>query len=216
MIRVEALRVRAGEFALGDIGFEIPTGAYALLTGRTGSGKTTLLEAVCGLREVEAGRIVLMGRDVTRLPPAARGIGFVPQDGVPFRTLSVYENLAFAPRVHGWTAVDIDRRVNELAELLGIGALLDRRPRGLSGGEIQRVALGRALAARPPVLCLDEPLSALDSDTRADMLELLRSVREKSGVTTLHITHDVAETLPLADRVLALEGGRVVERPMQP
>ncbi len=209
MIRVENLRVQAGTFSLDSISFEVATGQYAVLMGRTGAGKTTLMESICGLRRVAGGRIRLMDRDVTGLKPAERGIGFVPQDGALFETMAVRQQLSFALTVRKWKRPETDRRVNELAELLGIKHLLDRRPAGLSGGERQRVALGRALAARPGVLCLDEPLSALDDATREEMYGLLSSVRRLAGVTTLHITHNRSESIRLADVVLLLEAGKI-------
>lgn len=209
MIKVENLSLRAGAFRLDRVTFEIPTRSYGVLMGRTGSGKTTIMEAVCGLRPVLGGRILLMDREVTRVPPAQRGIGFVPQDKALFSTMSVRENLSFALVLRKWSRAAIDDRVGELASLLGIGKLLDRRPEGLSGGEAQRVALGRALACRPPILCLDEPLSALDDETREEMHVLLRSVREHTKVTTLHVTHHLSDTQQLADRILILRGGVV-------
>jgi ABC-type sugar transport system ATPase subunit len=209
MISVEALAVRAGTFALADVAFSVPTGKYALLMGRTGSGKTTILETLCGLRRAEAGRISLDGRDVTRLKPAQRDIGYVPQDGALFQTMTVREHLEFALRVRRWRRAEIVQRVAELAELLGIGDLLARKPRGLSGGEAQRVALGRALSFRPRVLCLDEPLSALDDDTRHSMIDLLKKVQHETGVTALHVTHNRGEAEKLADCRLQLVEGRV-------
>src|SRR5579884_668875 len=161
MIAVDNLSLRSGAFAVDGVSFVVPAGAYGVLMGRTGCGKTTLLEAVCGLKPVRAGRVRLLGRDVTDLHPSRRGIGYVPQDLSLFPTLRVRDNLAFALEVRRRGRAEIDRRVGELAELLGLGRLLDRWPQGLSGGEAQRVALGRALAAAPPVLLLDEPLSAL-------------------------------------------------------
>jgi ABC-type sugar transport system ATPase subunit len=210
LIRLEKLAVRAGTFSLDDVSIEVPRGEYGILMGRTGSGKTTLLEAICGLRSVVGGRIVLMDRDVTRRKPAERGIGFVPQDGAIFPTMKVREQIGFALFIRKWTRRDIDRRVGELAELMGISALLDRKPDGLSGGERQRIALGRALAANPGVLCLDEPLSALDDATREDMYSLLQSVREHTGVTTLHITHSRGEARRLGDVVFLIDNGEVV------
>ena len=209
MIAVERLSLQAGTFQLANVNFEIPAGAYAVLMGRTGSGKTTLLEAICGLRPVAGGSIMLQGQDVTWLEPAARGIGYVPQDRALFQTMTVRDNLAFGLVLRQLPAAEITRRVDELAELLGIELLLNRRPAGLSGGEAQRVALGRALAIRPGILCLDEPLSALDDNTREEMYALLKSVRERTGVTTLHVTHHLAEARRLADRILRLADGRI-------
>lgn len=209
MIALEWVTFRSGEFCLRNVSFEIPAGGYGVLMGKTGSGKTTILEAICGLREIEEGTIRLDGRDVTALRPADRGIGYVPQDRALFQTMSVRRNLAFAPRVLGWSPDQINARIEELAALLRIASLLDRFPAGLSGGEAQRVALGRALAARPKILLLDEPLSALDDKTWEGMVELLEAVRRATGVTTLHVTHRREEARRLADRVLILADGAV-------
>lgn len=209
MISVSNLAVRIGSFSLNDVSFEVPAGGYAALMGRTGSGKTTVLEAVCGLRSVTAGTIRLAGRDVTSLKPAERGIGYAPQDGALFATMTIRDHLAFSLIVRKWSKADIDRRVAELVELLGITHILDRKPAGLSGGERQRVSLGRALAFRPAILCMDEPLSALDDATREEMYELLSTVRQHTGVTTLHITHSKSEAAALADQLLVLENGAI-------
>lgn len=209
MIRVKDVAIRAGAFHLRQLHFEIPSGQYAVLMGKTGSGKTTLLEAICGLKPVLAGAITLDDRDVAGLKPAERGIGYVPQDRALFHTMTVRENLAFALSIRRWAREAIAARVAELAKLLGLEKLLDRKPHGLSGGESQRVALGRALAARPGILCLDEPLSALDDDTREEMYTLLKSVQQYTGVTTLHVTHHLGEAERLADVILVLREGRI-------
>lgn len=209
MIQVEHVSIRAGEFRLTDVSFTVPAGRYAVLMGRTGSGKTTLLESVIGLRTIYSGSIKLHSEDVTRLNPAARGVGYVPQDGALFSRMSVRDHLAFALFVRRAARQVIDKRVKELAELLGIGHLLKRTPHGLSGGERQRVALGRALSFNPRVLCLDEPLSALDSETRSQMCELLSSVQQQTGVTTLHVTHNLDEAQRLGDCLLRIEDGRI-------
>ena len=207
MIELENVEVRAEAFRLQGITACIPTGSYSVLLGKSGAGKTTLLEAICGLKAVHAGCIRLLGRDVTALPPAQRGIGLVPQDGALFPTMSVRENIAFALAIRKWERPRMARRVEELAELLGITRLLSRRVTGLSGGEKQRVALGRALAFAPAILCLDEPMSALDDETRAEMIALLHTVRAETGVTTLHITHHLPEARALADVCLQLRDG---------
>jgi ABC-type sugar transport system ATPase subunit len=213
MISLSQLTIRQGTFSLERVSLEIPTGQYGVLMGKTGTGKTTILEAVCGLRPVTAGSIRLLGRDVTALRPAARGVGYVPQDGSLFSHLTVREHLAFALVVRRWSRAAIKRRVGELAGLLGIEHLLDRRPHGLSGGEIQRVALGRALAMRPGVLLLDEPLSAVDEDTRGEMYEMLLSVRRQTQTTVLHVTHNRSEAERLADRLFELRNSGVHEVP---
>jgi len=209
MIAVEQLTVRVGAFALEDIAFEVPAGQYAVLMGRTGVGKTTLLEALCGLKPVTGGTIRLNGRHVTHLKPAERGIGYVPQDRALFQTMSVWEHLAFALVIQKVDRETTRQRVAELARLLGIEHLLERKPHGLSGGEAQRVALGRALSARPGILCLDEPLSALDDETRREMYDLMEKVQESTGVTILHVTHNLNEAEQLADRILLLRDGRI-------
>jgi molybdate transport system ATP-binding protein/molybdate/tungstate transport system ATP-binding protein len=208
LIHLDNLSLRAGAFTLDGLSLTVATGEYAVLMGKTGCGKTSLLEAICGLRPVTAGRIVLLERDVTRLRPAERGVGYVPQDLALFPTLSVRDHLCFALVARRWSAAQIEHRVAELAEMLGITHLLHRYPHGLSGGEAQRVALGRALSFHPPILLLDEPLSALDEDTRADMVALLRNVQRLTGVTTLHVTHSLTEARRLGDRLFVLrEGG---------
>ncbi len=211
MIRVSDLSVYAGDFSLRDVSFSVGGGAYAVLMGRTGTGKTTLLECICGLKKLESGRVILTQRDVTDFAPGNRGVGYVPQDRALFSTMTVGDNLAFSLHVRKQSIAEISSRVCELADLLGIRHLLARHPAGLSGGEAQRVALGRALASRPGVLLLDEPLSALDDQTREEMYDLLRSVRRHTGVTTLHVTHNLAEARRLADCVLVLENGAIRE-----
>ncbi len=209
MIAMEKISVRAGSFALRDVSFTVETGSYTVLMGKTGSGKTTLLEVLCGLRRPAAGTLSIMGRDVTRLKAAERNIGYVPQDAALFTTMTVREQLAFGLRLRKWPRQAIADRLEELAAWLGIVPLLGRKPQGLSGGEAQRVALGRALAWRPPVLCLDEPLGALDEDTRTDMCQLLERVKAETRATIIHVTHDSRESARLADQVLRIEHGQV-------
>jgi molybdate/tungstate transport system ATP-binding protein len=209
MIEITQLGLRQGTFALNNISFSIPIGQYGVLMGRTGCGKTSLLEAICGLRSTTTGTIRLSARDVTGLKPAERGVGYVPQDRALFQTMTVRKHLSFALEIRQWSEHQIRERVTELAQLLGLEHLLDRKPHGLSGGEAQRVALGRALAARPQVLCLDEPLSALDDETREEMYALLKSVQQLAHVTVLHVTHHVTEAQRLGDIMLTLKNGQI-------
>jgi ABC-type sugar transport system ATPase subunit len=209
MISLRHITVQAGGFQLRDLSMEIPTGSHTALMGRTGSGKTTLLEGICGLRSIRSGSIWIGDREVTQLPPGQRGIGFVPQDGALFDHLTVRQHLEFALEVRGWAPERRETRSGELAEWLGLTPLLDRLPAGMSGGERQRVALGRALAFHPPVLCLDEPLSALDDQTRGEIVAVLTEIRNRTGITILHITHNRSEAERLADRILHLRDGRL-------
>ena len=213
MIEVQGLELIQGSFRLSKISFSIPSGKYGVLMGRTGAGKTSILEAICGLRRLNAGSIRLCGVDVTNCTPAERGLGYVPQDRALFNTMTVREHLGFSLSIRRVPEQSIAQRVDELAQLLGLGGLLDRKPLGLSGGEAQRVALGRALAARPSVLCLDEPLSALDDQTREEMYLLLDAVQQTTGVTILHVTHHQAEAERLGDVILLLKDGVIQVQP---
>ena len=210
MITIEQMCIRQGAFALHNVSFEVPSGRYAVLMGRSGTGKTTILEAIAGLRPLRSGRVLLASVDVTRSRPAERQVGYVPQDVALFSTMTVYEHLAFALLIRREPEARIAARVQELAELLGIVPLLHRLPFGLSGGERQRVALGRALSFRPGILLLDEPLSAVDEELRGEMYTLLRRVRADGGVTVLHITHNPDEARALADLVFELRDGQVL------
>ena len=209
MIRLENIHLRQGDFEFRELSLELAAAEYAVLMGRSGCGKTTLLEAVCGLRKIDGGKIILGDRDVTALPPAERGVGYVPQDRALFPTQPVRDQLAFALVLRSLGQAEITQRVEELAELLGLGYLLDRLPGKLSGGEAQRVALGRALSHRPSVLCLDEPLSALDEELHDEMCRLLERVHRETGVTVLHITHSPSEAKRLAGRHYRLANGKV-------
>jgi len=213
MIELRQLSIRCGGFALNDVSVAIEAGVYAVLMGGTGQGKTTILEAICGLRPIAAGEIFVDGMDVTDWKPADRSLGYVPQDLALFPTMTVRDHLEFALRLRRASSTLIRERVTELADVLSIGPLLARRIRGLSGGEAQRVALGRALSFRPRVLLLDEPLNALDESTRDRLCELLRSVQRTHGLTVLHVTHQRAEARLLADKLLVIQEGRLEERP---
>ncbi|PAY20521.1 ABC transporter ATP-binding protein [Rhodopirellula sp. SM50] len=211
MIELDDVSIHAGEFSLSGISMQVPRGHYAVLMGRTGRGKTTILESICGLRKITSGRILIDGVDVTTWLPGDRQIGYVPQDLALFPTLTVAQHLAFALRLRKRPQSEIDERISQLAEVLGIMRLLGRKVDALSGGESQRVALGRALSFRPAVLLLDEPLSALDESTRAEMHELLKRVKKTTGVTTLHVTHSNEEAEVLADQRFELNDGVVTE-----
>jgi len=204
MIELVGVTIRIGHFLLRDLSFRVDTGQYAVVMGKTGIGKTTILEAICGLRPVHSGRILINQVDVSRWSPADRNVGYSPQDLALFPTLTVRQHLEFAMKVRRRSAKEIADRVEELATLLEIKPLLDRRIKGLSGGESQRVALGRSLSFKPSVLLLDEPLSALDAETRSTTQNLLRNLNRVTGVTVLHVTHNQEEADALSDVCIRL------------
>lgn len=207
MILCEDLLIQQGQFSLGPLSLTIPTGKYAVLMGETGCGKTTLLESIVGLRQIASGKLIVDGVLMNRLPPAQRQFGYVPQDGALFTTMTVAENLSFALMIRGVSRREQIQRQNEVAQELGITHLLSRMPSNLSGGEKQRVALGRALAHRPKLLLLDEPLSSLDQKTRSEMIEILRVTHAHWGLTVLHVTHHNEEADRLAQIRFRLNKG---------
>lgn len=204
MIELSSITIRIGNFQLKDLSFRVDSGQYAIVMGKTGIGKTTILEAVCGLRAVHSGRVLINGVDVTRWSPADRNVGYMPQDLALFPSMTVREHIEFAMKVRRRPAKEMADRVAELASLLEITPLLERRIKGLSGGESQRVALGRALSFRPGVLLLDEPLSALDEETRLTAQGLLKNLNKVTGVTILHVTHNQEEADALGDCCIRL------------
>ena len=200
-----------GHPVVNGVSLEVGDGELFVLLGSSGSGKSTLLRMIAGLSEVDAGRVLLHGRDVTDLPPAQRGAGFVFQSYALFRGMSVAENVEFALAVRSVPAAQRRRRCDELLELVGLAGLGGRMPRQLSGGQQQRVALARALAHQPEVLLLDEPFGALDAKVRVELRRTIREIQRELGITTLFVTHDQEEAFELADRLAVLSFGRLLE-----
>ncbi|WP_299748171.1 molybdenum ABC transporter ATP-binding protein [uncultured Tateyamaria sp.] len=200
-----ALRHRLGDFAL-DVAFEAGPGVTALF-GRSGAGKTTIVNAVAGLLRPDHAQITLDGLRFDTLPVHKRRVGYVFQDARLFPHMTVADNLDYAGR-YGARASDRPR----IIEMLGIGALLDRRPATLSGGEKQRVALGRALLSNPRLLLMDEPLAALDGPRKAEILPYLDRLKREAGVPILYVSHAVDEVARLADHMVLLAGGRVARQ----
>jgi len=209
LIQVRGVSLRLGEFAVHDAHLEVTTGEYFVLLGPTGAGKTVLLECIAGLHRPERGEILVAAKRVNGVPPEQRGLGYLPQDYALFPHLNVADNIAFGMRLRRKPQAEIRRKVNELAELLGIAHLLARSTLHLSGGEKQRVALARALAIEPKVLLLDEPLSALDEQTRETLCVELRRVHRELRTTTVHVSHNFEETLAVADRIGIISEGRI-------
>lgn len=211
MLSIKNISIHQGDFHLDRINLQIKKGEYVVLMGKTGCGKTSIMEAICGLRNISAGSIVLDDFEISGLKPSERSIGYVPQDGALFSSMDVRSNLSFALKIRKWKKAQIDIRVKELSELLGVGHLLKRRTKELSGGEKQRIALGRGLAFYPDFICLDEPLSALDEPTRDEMHALLQKLKNELNITVLHVSHSSNDAEILADRVIKIEDGKIIE-----
>jgi sn-glycerol 3-phosphate transport system ATP-binding protein len=195
--------------AVDAISFAFDPGTLNVLLGPSGCGKSTTLRLIAGLERADGGRILIDGRDVTALPPAGRNIAMVFQSYALFPHLSVAENIVFGLRVRKVANAERDRRLQRVAELLGLSRLLDRKPSQLSGGQQQRVALGRAIIAEAPVCLMDEPLSNLDAQLRQDMRSEIRGLQRQLGITMVYVTHDQVEAMSMADRVVLLNGGRI-------
>ena len=209
MLRVESLSVRVGDFALRDVCLEVARDEYYVLMGPNGAGKTLLLRCIGGLLRADGGRILIGGRDVTDLEPRERGIGYVPQEGALFPWLDVAGNITFPLRVRGLRQRTALREVAPLIDLLRLEGFLARRPGTLSGGERQRVAVARALALRPGILLLDEPVSALDEEARRRVCGHLRRIQRELRIAAVHVCHSTEEAGMVADRRAVLEGGRL-------
>ena len=195
--------------AVDDVSFEAAAGRMLVLLGPSGCGKSTTLRLIAGLETATHGRIAIGGVDVTHRPPAERRVSMVFQSYALFPHLSVAENIVFGLRVRRVGAAERRARLARVAELLGLGALLERRPSQLSGGQQQRVALGRALIAEAPVCLMDEPLSNLDAQLRLDMRREIRGLQQSLGITMVYVTHDQTEAMSMADQVILLREGRV-------
>jgi molybdate/tungstate transport system ATP-binding protein len=211
MIVTEGISLERGDFGLSHISLIAPKGSYTVLMGPSGAGKTLLLETIAGIYRVREGTIAVGGKDVTMVPPESRSVGFVYQDYSLFPHLSVGENVSYGLRMAGIPAQKRKEIVQALLSRFAILPLADRYPGTLSGGEKQRVALARALAIRPTVLLLDEPFAALDPDTRASCMEEVRAIQREHNLTILQVSHARDEAYLLADQVVIIEGGVIVQ-----
>ena len=198
---------RNGPRAVDDITLEIADGEFMVLVGPSGCGKSTLLRLIAGIEEPTAGSVHIGEREVTRLQPRKRDIAMVFQNYALYPHLTVRGNLGFGLRLRRVEKAARDRRVREVADVLGLGDLLDRRPGALSGGQRQRVAMGRAIVREPAAFLMDEPLSNLDAKLRVSMRAQLTKLHERLGVTTVYVTHDQVEAMTLGTRVAVLRDG---------
>jgi sn-glycerol 3-phosphate transport system ATP-binding protein len=197
------------EPAVDGVSFLLRKGALATLLGPSGCGKSTTLRLIAGLEAVTSGSILIGGSDVTSLAPASRNVSMVFQSYALFPHLSVAENIVFGLKVRRVPHAVRTARLQRVADILGLGKLLDRKPSQLSGGQQQRVALGRAIVAETPVCLMDEPLSNLDAQLRVEMRREIRALQQRLGITMLYVTHDQLEAMTMADQVVLMRSGRV-------
>ena len=209
MLELRGITKRFGPFELSDISLQIGNGEYFVLLGPSGVGKTVLIEIIAGLILPDAGSIMWNGSDITSANPESRGFAVVYQDYALFPHLTVEHNIAYALRTAKTSSRRIKDRILYLSDMLGINDLLKRRPSTLSGGQQQRVALARALAAEPKLLLLDEPLAALDTNTRLRLRKELKRINSETGIPVLHVTHDPQEAMSLADRICIMLDNRI-------
>jgi sulfate transport system ATP-binding protein len=196
---------------LERVSLEVPQGKLFVLLGPSGGGKSTLLRVIAGLERPESGSVLIDGVDVTALPARSRDIGFCFQHYAPFRHLSVFENVAFGLRLRHRPSAEIRKQVREFLELVRLEGEASRYPSQLSGGQLQRMALARALAVRPRLLLLDEPFGALDATVRKELRAWLRSLHDRVQITTMLVTHDQDEAMEVADRLAIMDQGRLVQ-----
>ena len=209
-VKLENITKRFGDLiALDDITLDIRDEEFFVLLGQTGAGKTTTLRCIAGLDKPEEGTIYLDGISVNDKTPAERDVAFVFQSHILYPHLSVYENMAFPLHPRRLSAEEINRRVRDIAQMLHIEHLLMRTPNQLSGGETQRVGLGRAMVRRPQVFLMDEPISNLDAKLRTEMRAEIRWRQRDLGTTTFYVTHDQIEAMSMADRIAVLEAGKI-------
>ncbi|MEV0705199.1 ABC transporter ATP-binding protein [Saccharopolyspora sp. NPDC050389] len=216
MISIEGLTIRYGTHkVIRDVDLTMKPGEFLTLLGPSGCGKSTLLRAVAGFVAASQGRIVIDGRDVTRLDPEHRGIGFVFQNYALFPHMTVWKNVAFGLRSRGVNKSETAERVEEALAMTGLSAHASSRPAQLSGGQQQRTAIARVLVTRPSVLLMDEPLSNLDATLRVRLRADIQRLHEDLNITTMYVTHDQQEALALSDRVGVLREGRIdqLDRP---
>jgi len=198
-----------GVRAVDDVELTIGDGEFMVLVGPSGCGKTTLLRSIGGLEKVTGGRIVIGDRDVTRLEPSQRDLAMVFQNYALYPHMTVAKNLGYGLRVRKTPKKERDRRVHEVAKMLGLEELLDRRPGQLSGGQQQRVAMGRAIIREPQAFLMDEPLSNLDAKLRVSMRTSLQQLHSRIGTTTVYVTHDQVEAMTLGERVAVMRDGKL-------
>lgn len=211
MLEVKDLCTQLGDFFLKNISFDVKDGEYFVLLGPTGSGKTVLLESIAGLHAINSGQVWINGRDVTQLNLEKRRIGFAYQDYALYPHLTVRDNISFGLMWRNKKRQEIEKAIDNVVELLNIADLLEKRPWSLSGGQSQKIALARAIAIKPDLLLLDEPLSAVDSGTKEDYERELKELHNHLKLTTIHVTHNFEEATAMGNRIAVIMNGQILQ-----
>lgn len=212
IIKVESLLKKYGnKVVLNSVSFDIKQGEFFSILGPSGCGKTTLLRCLIGIEHPESGSIEKNGVDITNANPKDRGMGIVFQNYALFPNMTVYQNIGYALKARKMAKEDIDKKVRQIIDDVGLSDHINKKPRQLSGGQQQRVAIARTLVLRPDLVLFDEPMSALDSDIRMQLRALIKEVQKKRGISMVYITHDQEEAFSLSDRIMVMNNGNILQ-----
>ncbi len=211
MFQIKNLNINLGQFFLKNINLDLNSGEYFIILGKSGAGKTVLLETIAGRYKIKSGNIIKNNEDISKAPPEKRDIGFVYQNYELFYHLNVKDNIGFSLKFKNLSKKDINFKIDEMIEVLGITHLKNRYPKDLSGGEKQRVAIGRSLINSPNLLLLDEPFSALDYITKENVKGIFNNIYDNFKPTIIHVTHDIRETIYPVDKIGILKDNKIVK-----
>ncbi len=212
ILKIENISKKYGKrLVLEDISFEVKEGEFISLLGPSGCGKTTILRLLIGIEKPNSGRIYKLGEEITDLAPKKRNIGIVFQNYSLFPNMNVYQNIAYALKSRKMSNEEIDKRVNDIIDVVDLSEHIYKKPRNLSGGQQQRVAIARTLVLNPDIILFDEPMSALDADIKVVLRNQLKDIQKKLNITMIYVTHDQEEAFALSDRIMVLNDSKIMQ-----